>query len=205
MAKNMTRTNLSLKKTFPYLMIVVATIGLIASLILSYDTLQISGNSHYTPICNLNPVLSCGSVINATGDKIFGLPYPYYGIAAFGVLLSAGVGILAGARMKRWYWLAFQGVVTLGTIGAYLLLLKSIFKIHALCPFCLTIDVVTTTLFWYTTLYNIDTGIIKIKNPKLKKAHKWARAHHLDLLILWFLIVIALILKHFWYYYGKHL
>ncbi len=198
-------SKLSLNKTFPYILIVVGIIGLFASFVLTHDTLKIAQNSHYVPSCNLNPVLSCGDVINAAGDKILGLPYPYYGIAVFAVLISAGASMLAGAKFKRWYWLVFQTGVTLGTLGAYLLLLKSIFKIHALCPFCLSVDVVTTILFWYTTLYVIDNKYIKLNNAKAKNAYQWVRKHHLDLLILWFIIVIGLILKHFWYYYGKHL
>jgi uncharacterized membrane protein len=201
----MSKPKLSLSAVFPYLLIICGTVGLIASFILTYDTLAISKNPNYVPSCNLNPVLSCGSVINTAGDKILGLPYPYYGIAAFAVLVAMGFGILAGARYKRWYWLAFQTAATLGTIGAYYLLLKSIYSIHALCPFCLSVDVVTTILFWYSTLYNIDSGNIKLKSTKAKNIYKWIRAHHVDLLITWFVLVIALILHHFWYYYGKHL
>jgi uncharacterized membrane protein len=201
----MSKRNISLKKTFPYLLIIGGAWGLFASLILSYDTLQVSKNAHYIPSCNLNPVLSCGNVINTAGDTIFKLPYPYYGIAAFAVLASVGAAMLAGAVFKKWYWRAFQVAITLGTIGAYFLLLKSVYKIHALCPYCLSVDIVTTTLFWYVTLYNIDQKHITLKNIHAKKIYAWIRQHHLDLLILWFLIVIALILKHFWYYYGKHL
>ncbi len=201
----LTLQKLSLKQAFPYILIVCGVIGIIASLILSHDTLAVSQNPHYIPACNLNPVLSCGSVINAPGDKILGLPYPYYGIGAFALLIGTGAGMLAGAVYKRWYWLTFQIFVTLGTIGAYSLLLKSIFKIHALCPFCLSVDIATTILFWYTTLYNIDNKVIVLKSEKAKAAYKWVRRHHLDLLVAWFLIAIALILKHFWYYYGKHL
>lgn len=196
---------ITLDKAFPYLLIIGGAIALIASFILTYDTLQIAQNPHYVPSCSLNPILSCGSVINAAGDKILGLPYPYYGIAAFGILLSMGFGMIAGAKYKLWYWRAFQIAITLGTIGAYFLLIKSIYKIHALCPFCLSVDAVTTTLFWYTTLSSFEKGVIPQSNKQVGKAYKWARTHHLDLLILWFVIVIGLILKHFWYYYGKHI
>jgi uncharacterized membrane protein len=201
----MARTKASLNKVFPYLLGVGGLLGLVASFILSYDTFRISQNSHYLPSCNLNPVLSCGNVINASGDKIFGVPYPYYGIAAFAVILTIAVVMFAGAKFKNWFWIAFQTAATLGIIGAYSLLLKSIFKIHALCPYCLSVDVVTTTLVWYLTLYNFDNKIIKLKSARAKKIYGWVRMHHLDLLVLWFLLVIAFILNHFWYYYGKHL
>jgi uncharacterized membrane protein len=194
-----------LNQTFPFIVLACGIIGLIASLILVHDTLAVSQNAHYVPSCNLNPVLSCGNVINAPGDKILGLPYPYYGIAAFSILIGSGAGMLAGAKYKKWYWLTFQVLMTIGTVGAYLLLLKSIYKIHSLCPFCLSVDVATTILFWYTTLYVFGLQDIRVRNAKLNAVYFWVRRHHLDILILWFLLVIAFILKHFWYYYGKHL
>jgi hypothetical protein len=64
--------------------------------------------------------------------------------------------------------------------------------------------VVTITSFWYVTLYNIDQKHIKLPAGKLHQAYGWMRRHHLDLLVLWLLVITGLILKHFWYYYGHH-
>lgn len=198
------KLKLTLANVYPWLLIIGGAIGLIASLILSHDTLAIAQNPHYIPSCNLNPVVSCGDVITFKGDSILGLPYPFYGIAAFGAVLAAGVGMIAGAKYKKWFFATLQAFVSVGIIGAYYLLLKSMFEIHALCPFCLSVDVVTTTLFWYTTLYNIDSGIILTKF-KSTRCYRWIRKHHLDILLFWFVLVIIFILHHFWYYYGKHL
>ena len=201
----MQSAKLSLPKVFPYLLLIGGLIGLFASLTLSYDTFKASQNAHYIPSCNLDPILNCGNVINTAGDTIFGLPYPYYGIGAFAILITVGSAMLAGAKFKRWYWLSFQAGVSFGFIGAYLLLLKSVYKIHSLCPYCLSVDVVITTLFWYVTLYNIDQKHLRLPKGKATQLAGWARRHHLDILILWFVIMIGLILKHFWYYYKNHL
>lgn len=197
--------SITLNKAFPYIIGVAGIIGLVASLILSYDTLSIAHNPGYVPSCNLNPVISCGSVINATGDNIFGLPYPFYGVAAFGALLTVGVTMIAGGKPNKTYWRVYLVAITLGIIGAYALLLKSVFSIHALCPFCLSVDLVTTITFWYSWLYALDNKVIELKKNGLKKAYAWSRKHHLDIIVFWFLVVIAFLLNHFWYYYGKHL
>jgi uncharacterized membrane protein len=198
------KLNWTLTKVFPWLLVIAGIIGLFASFTLSYDTLAIHSNPNYIPSCNLNPVISCGDVITFKGDSIFGLPYPFYGIAAFAVVLTIGVGMLANAKFSKWFWLSYQTFLTLGLAGAYYLLLKSIYQIHALCPYCLTIDVVTTTLFWYSTLFNADKGLIDKRLPS-NRWYKLIRKHHLDILILAFVILAAAIIKHFWYYYGKHL
>jgi hypothetical protein len=57
--------------------------------------------------------------------------------------------------------------------------------------------------FRYVTLYNIDNKYIKL--PKSwARPYAWIRRHHLDLLVLWLVVIGALILKHFWYYYGRN-
>ncbi len=197
------KLNWTLEKVFPWIMVIIGIIGLTSSLILTHDTLAINANPNYVPSCNINPIVSCGNVISYKGDNIFGLPYPFYGVAAFSVVVTLGVSLLANAKFKKWFWLSFQTVVTLGLAAAYAMLLKSIYSIHALCPFCLTIDVATTTLFWYTTLYNADHGLIDKRFPN-NRWYKLIRKHHLDILILWILVLAVAIIKHFWYYYGKH-
>jgi hypothetical protein len=55
-------------------------------------------------------------------------------------------------------------------------------------------------MFWYTLLYSLREG--HLKTPKsLVGVVAFAQRHHADILILWFLIIIALILKRFWYYW----
>jgi hypothetical protein len=65
-------------------------------------------------------------------------------------------------------------------------------------------DAATIPLFWYVTLYNIDQGNIRLPGGRVKKAYKWVRRHHLDLLVLAYLLLFFWIMKHFWYYYGRN-
>jgi hypothetical protein len=63
--------------------------------------------------------------------------------------------------------------------------------------------VITITSFWYVTLFNIDQKNIKLP-ARLNKPYVFVRRHHLDILIIWLFIIACLILKHFWYYYGRN-
>jgi hypothetical protein len=82
---------------------------------------------------------------------------------------------------------------------------QSLYNLHILCPYCLGTDAATIPMFWYVTLYNIDQGNIKLPVGRAKKAYKWVRSHHLDLLVLAYLLIFFWIMKHFWYYYGRNL
>jgi uncharacterized membrane protein len=194
--------NATLTKAIPFLLIIGGIIGLICSFIITQDKLDLAENPHFVPSCNLNPVISCGSVMSSKQGSLFGFPNPWIGLAAFAVLVTIGVGILAGAKFKRWFWLGLESGIVLGLAFAYWLLFESVYRIKALCPYCLTVDVVVITLIWYVTLYNIQEGHIVLP-ARLIGLGDFARKHHLDILLLWFIILIAIILQHFWYYYGK--
>lgn len=186
------------------MLIIGGIIGLICSFVITNDKLQLAENPHFTPNCNLNPVISCGSVMSSSQGSLFGFPNPWIGLAAFAVLVTIGVSMLAGAKFKRWFWLGLEAGIAFGLIFAYWLLFESVYRIRALCPYCLTIDVVVITLFWYVSLYSVQEKYIVLRG-RWATFVAFARKHHLDILLAWFLVLIALILQHFWYYYGKYL
>ncbi len=194
-----------LNKSLSIIIIICATIGLIASLALSYDQIQILKNPNYRPSCDLNPIVSCGNVMQTSEGDVFGFPNPFIGLVAFGGLLAIGVGMLAGAKYKRWFMLSLEAGTIFGLIFVHWLFIESVYKIGALCPYCMAVWVITIISFWYITLYNIDNQYIVLKNKNLIKCYKWVRKHHLDIVVLWLLIIAALIIKHFWYYIGHHL
>ena len=188
----------------PWLLVVCGIIGVIASVMITVEKFDLLQNPHYQPVCDLNPIISCGSVMKSEQANAFGFLNTYIGLIGFPVVITTGIAMLAGARLKRWYWLGMQVGLTFGVAFAYWLLFESIFRIRALCPYCLSVDVVITIAFWYVTLYNFHNGFLKLPS-KLKPAGAFIKRHHADILVFWFILVIALILQHFWYYFGQHL
>lgn len=190
-------------KILPWLLVIGGVIGIVCSLVLIYDQIRIWEDPNFIPSCNLNPIVSCGSVINSKQGDIFHIPAPIWGLITFPVLATVGFALLAGAKLKRWFFLGLEIGALGGAAMALWLFTLSLYKVHALCPFCLTVDVVTYTSFWYITLYNLNNGIIKLR-PSFNRLTNFITRHHLDILILWLVILFAWTLKHFWYYYGKH-
>lgn len=86
----------------------------------------------------------------------FGFPNPLIGIAAFAVVVAVGVALLTGYRPPRWVWSGLQLGVTFGVVFVHWLVFRSLYRIHALCPYCMVVWVVTIAIFWYTTLHNLD-------------------------------------------------
>jgi uncharacterized membrane protein len=195
--------NLTVKRSLPYILIIAGIIGYACAFIIMYDKVQLADNPNFTPNCNLNPIISCGNVMQSDQANAFGFPNPFLGLGGFAVLATVGTALLAGAAFKRWFWL----LVNAGTLFAlgfvHWLFFESVYRIQALCPYCMAVWTVSIISFWYVTLYNIDNKYIRLPK-KAAKPYAWIRRHHLDLLVLWLVVIGVLILKHFWYYYGRN-
>lgn len=189
-------------QAIPYLLVILGFIGLIAAFILTMEKITILKNPDYSPSCNLNPVLSCGSIIITKQASAFGFPNPFIGLAGFAVVITVGMGMLAGASYKKWFWKGLNIGALLGFIFVHWLIFESLYDIGALCIYCMVVWTITAPIFWYTTLYNLRHNNIKTPNG-LKKTVEFAQQHHLDILLSWYALVILAILTKFWYYWKS--
>lgn len=195
--------NLNLTKTLPYILLIGGIIGYACAFIIMFDKIQLANNPHYVPSCNINPVISCGDIMKSKQANAFGFPNPFLGLGGFPIIATVGAALLAGARLKRWFWLSVNAGLLFAVGFVHWLFFESVYRIHALCPYCMVVWVVSITAFWYVTLYNLDQKNLRLP-ASFKRGYGWVRRHHLDLLVLWLLIIAVLILKHFWYYYGRN-
>ncbi len=191
----------TLKETLPWLLVILGTIGLICAFILSMEKIELLKNPDYQLSCNINPVLSCGSIINTPQAVLFKFPNPFIGLFGYGVVITVGMALLAGAKFKRWFWRGLSVGTTLGLLFCIWLAYQSLYSIGALCIYCMIVWSVTWPLFWYTTLYNLREK--HIPTPKrFTKAVDFMQRHHADILIIVYIIVLALIIQNFWYYWS---
>jgi uncharacterized membrane protein len=187
--------------TLPWLLLIGGIIAMIASIMLSIEVFDRLKNPHFVPVCNLNPILSCTSVANSSQAHAFGFPNYFIGTAGYAAVAAIGAAMLAGAKLKRWFWRLVE-IGLLFAVGFLTWLqFQTLYRIGALCIFCMIVWVCTIPMFWYTTLYNLQMGHIGTP-ARLRRLVSFLRRHHGDILILWFLIIIALILKRFWYYWS---
>jgi uncharacterized membrane protein len=199
--KSANKQSWTLERAMPWLLTLGGAIGTLASLLLTVEVFDRLKNPHFVPICNLNPVLSCTSVADSAQSHAFGFPNYFIGIAGYAVLATVGIALLAGGVFKRWFWLAVEIGLLFAMGFITWLQFQTLYRIGALCIFCMIVWAVTGPMFWYVTLYNLRAG--NIKTPKkLEGAVAFAQRHHGDILLLWFLLIIGLILNRFWYYWS---
>ncbi len=147
----------------------------------------------------MNPIVSCGSVMDSPQASLFGFPNSLLGIAAFAAVTTIGVVLSAGFRAPRWFWLSMQAGTVVGVVFVHYLIYNSLYVIGALCPYCMVVWVVTIPLFSYTTLHNLERGHFTAGRPV---ALGLVRFHSL-VVVLWFALIAALILQEFWSFWTS--
>lgn len=197
MAKKQTWT---LERTIPYILTIGGIIGFLAAFIITVEKIELLKNPAYVPTCNISPLISCGSVMKTAQASVFGFPNSLIGIMGFAVVTTIGMAMLAGATFKRWFWLGLQAGTIFGVIFIHWLAFQSVYRIAALCPYCMVVWSVTIPIFLYVTFYNFRKGFIKVPT-RLKGFVDFLQRHHGDVLIAWYLIILGLIINHFWYYW----
>jgi uncharacterized membrane protein len=200
----MKKARITIERALPWILLIGGAIGLIAAFIIMYEKIELMQNPHYVPSCNLNPIISCGSVMASDQSHAFGFPNPIIGLAAFPVVITTAVVMLSGVKLKRWYMLGLQGGTIFGLLFVHWLFFQSTYHINALCPYCIAVWIVTITMFWYTLQYNLRLKHITLP-AKLQGISNFVQKHHMDIIFVWFLVIFVLIMKHFWYYYGPQL
>ncbi|GAA1585410.1 vitamin K epoxide reductase family protein [Kribbella hippodromi] len=178
-------------RALAWLLLLGGTAGLIAAGVLTVEKIALLRDPAYVPSCSINPVLSCGSVMSTDQAEAFGVPNPLLGIAGFAIVATVGAALLAGAQFRRWFWLGLQTGVTFGVVFVHWLIFQSLYRIGALCPYCMGVWAVTIPIFWYVTLHNLRTTRI---------GQGAARVHSV-VLTCWAAVVIGLITARFWSYW----
>ncbi|GAA5044825.1 vitamin K epoxide reductase family protein [Nocardia callitridis] len=138
--------------------------GWIAAMALTIERFKLFMDPNYTPSCSINPILSCGSVMVTDQAAVFGFPNPLIGIVGFSVVVTLAVLALAGVVFPRWIWGGLWLGNLLGVVFIGWLIFQSLYRINALCPYCMVVWAIITPLLAVTTqqLWGRSTGPLGI-------------------------------------------
>lgn len=129
-----------------WLVLVCGAVGLIASATLTVEKIRLLADPAYVPSCNLNPVLSCGSVMATEPASLAGVPNSLIGIVSFTVVLVTGLLSVAKVPLPQWYWTGLTMGAVAGVGFVHWLIFVSLYRIGALCPYCMAVWAVTIPL-----------------------------------------------------------
>ena len=185
----------------PWVLVLGGAVGLVAAAVLLIEKIKLIEDPDYIPSCSINPILSCGSIMRTDQAEAFGFPNPIIGVAGFAVVLTVGLALFAGATFARWFWLGLQVGVTFGVVFVHWLIFQSLYRIDALCPYCMVVWAVTIPLFWYVTLHNVSRGHRRLRGVAARLG-AGAEEYHGVVLTAWYLVIIGLVGQRFWDYWS---
>ena len=177
--------------------LVAATVGLVASVVLSWEALVLAKNADAVLSCDLNAVISCATVANHWSSTLLGIPNSFIGMIALPVVMTIAVVAMTGAKLPRWFMQVTQLGAIAGLVFAGWMFYMSYSVIGILCPWCLITDVAMIALFFGVTRYNILSGVLPIRKAAQKKLEAFVKKDY-DQLAMWSLLVlmvIAIVLK----------
>lgn len=180
-----------------WVLLVAALVGEAASLTLSVERFRLAADPGYLPSCDLNPVLSCGSIMSTPQASVFGFPNPLLGVAGFAVVATAGAALLAGARLADWFWVGLHLGAVGGLVFVHWLIVQSLYVIGALCPYCMVVWVCTVVIFWYVTLESLR----RWTTPGRSGAVGVLQRYHVLPVVGWVAVIVVLIAIRFWDYW----
>ncbi|GGF17661.1 vitamin K epoxide reductase family protein [Williamsia phyllosphaerae] len=176
------------------IILIAGAIGLVAAATLTIEKFKLLEDPSYRPSCSINPVLSCGSVMSTEQAQFFGFPNPLIGIAAFAIVVVTGVLVVARVALPVWYWIGLTLGMTAGMVFVFYLITESIYRINALCPYCMVVWTITPILF----VVAAQTAARLSSVPALWRVVGWLW----PVLVIYYVVVILLIAEHFWYYWS---
>lgn len=179
-------------------MLLASVASLVASFVLSIDALALAENPNADLGCNINAVISCGTVGTSWQASLLGFPNAFLGLVFEPAVITLAVASLGGVRFPRWFMVSAQSIYTIALLFAYWLFEQAMFEIGALCPWCLLVTLATTLVFFEMTYVNIRDDNLGLPRRVQAALTAFVRSD-LDIIVVvaWLLVlVLAVVLKY---------
>ena len=145
---------------FGIFLIVTGAVAWYGAMQLITERIALLINPDYVLNCDVNPLVSCGTVMTSPEASLLGFPNPLLGVAGLVAPIAVGVALLAGARFARWFWALFLGGVTLAWVFVMWLFGEAVYDIGALCPWCMLVWLMVIPMFWWLLTWTLSTGVL---------------------------------------------
>lgn len=132
--------------------------------------------------------------------EAFGFPNPILGVIGFSVLTTVGVALLADARLPRWFHLGLWAGTAFGVVFVHWLIFQSLYRIGALCPYCMVVWAVTIPTFVATAAHLVRHDALPWP-ASTSTVGKAVVEFQALIITVWFIFVIGLITRRFWSYW----
>ncbi|MDO8336415.1 MAG: vitamin K epoxide reductase family protein [Candidatus Saccharibacteria bacterium] len=184
---------------YPWVLLGGSLVGLVSSVWQAAERVQMLKHPAQSLACNLNPVIDCSGVLDNRWSSLFGFPNAFIGIAIFAMLFMASLLLISGGKPTKFFSRALLAVSTILILFSLWFFGMSLYVIGRVCIFCLFIWAVSLPVFWYGAIYYLQTTAAQSK--RATKLRAFGEKHHLEVLIVAYVVLLALFFYRFRGYY----
>lgn len=167
---------------------VFAFVGLLASFIITVEKFALLATPEYVPSCSINPLFSCGNVMESAQASTFGFPNPLIGIVGFTVVLTFSLlGLMVKTFPRVVYGFLTAGLGFAAVFSGYLFY-SAVFAIGSICLYCVAVWLASWMMFFDSVVFLITS------RGKMLWLEGWGWFIGLT---VWF-ISVMIIVVHFW-------
>lgn len=126
-----------------------AVLAVVVAAIILVEKLKLALNPDYVTSCSINPIISCGSVIQSVQAAVFwGVPNPVVGLVGFSVVASLFF-VSFFVSLPRFVWVLNAVGLFAALAFCFWLAFQALFVIQAICMYCVGIWLLTSVLAWF--------------------------------------------------------
>ncbi len=148
-------------------LLISGIIGLIATLVLTYERVQLWMNPDHVTSCDISVWASCGTVMQSWQASLFGFSNQFIGIVGFTIVITIAMAIFGGARFVNWWWHATSIGLGLAMVFCLWLWTQAVYVINTLCIYCIIVWAVTIPAAVLIFARNVSQDLIKV-TPRTK-------------------------------------
>jgi uncharacterized membrane protein len=201
MIQSSTRRDLLTSSKVPIILLLTGIVGLIASFILTVDKIRLLQDPSFVPACRLNPIVSCLSAMSSAQSQIGGVPNSLAGIMLYTALIVISVLLLMQVSLPRIVWQGMLGFCLVGILFVHYLIIQSLFVIHVICPWCLSIWL-TTPLLAFALLHEYQKHIGQHEpSTRISNITSYITKQRVFLGAMWYaalMLAIGIVFRDYW-------
>lgn len=175
-----------------WVLLIGSAVAWAAALTLLVEKMYLLTHAGATLSCDINPFISCGSVMMTWQASAFGFPNMAIGLAGFAIMGAVGALLIGRVCLPRWFrWAVLAGMAfAFGFV--HFLAISAIFVIGALCPWCMVVWAMTAPMFFAVIAWMIEEGDLRLG------ALGGVLRHWVAMTLTWYLLVVVVIAAAFW-------
>lgn len=174
-------------------LLIGSTIAWLAALTLLVEKMHLIADPGASLSCDINPFISCGSVMMTWQASAFGFPNMALGLGGFAIVGAIGALLVARAALPAWFRWATLGGLAFGFAFVHFLAISAIFVIGALCPWCMIVWAMMAPMFFAYLAHGVEEGWIRVPSAVRTVLRQW-----IMLTVCWYALVALTILIAFW-------